>query len=129
MDALGRSGVLFAWHPSDDVLLYCKNNQLLRLDFAGQTKPLPAVLAPDWGRLNGDYLAFTRDGSAVLVGLLPSGAAPTATRSVAGPGPARRRTAAPTVAARGVRERSGHPPQRPRALAARRRHGDFPHPR
>jgi dipeptidyl aminopeptidase/acylaminoacyl peptidase len=74
VDALGRSGLIFAWHPRDDVLLYCKDNQLLRLDCTGGTKPPPVILAPDWGRLNGDYLAFTKDGSAVLVGLLPPGA-------------------------------------------------------
>ena len=74
VDSLGRSGLIFAWHPSDDVLLYFKNNQLLRLDCAGETKPLPTVLAPDWGRLNGDYLAFAHDESAVLVGQLPPGA-------------------------------------------------------
>jgi dipeptidyl aminopeptidase/acylaminoacyl peptidase len=74
VDALGRSGLIFAWHPRDDVLLFVKDNQLRRLDCGGKMKPTPSVLAADLGKLNGDYLAFTRDGRAVLVGLLPSDA-------------------------------------------------------
>lgn len=74
-DLLGRGGVLLAWHPTDDVLLFLKDHRLRRVDCAVGSKPQATDLAPEgWGRLNGDYLAFTPNGRAVLVGLLPKDA-------------------------------------------------------
>src|SRR5439155_19618700 len=67
---LGRGGAIFAWHPSEDVLFFFDDNKLRRIDFRENANRTPTVLMPDWGRLNGDYLAFSQDGSAVLVGIL-----------------------------------------------------------
>lgn len=73
---MGRSGVVLAWHPTDDVLLFLNDNRLRRLDCTQGDKPHADGLAADWGRLSGSYLAFARGGRSVLVGLLPDGAPP-----------------------------------------------------
>ncbi len=71
-DQLGRSGVILAWHPTEDRLLFLNDNRLRWLDCAGEGKFRATSPAPgDWGRLNGHYLAFARDGRSALVGLLP----------------------------------------------------------
>jgi dipeptidyl aminopeptidase/acylaminoacyl peptidase len=75
-DLLGRSGVVLAWHPLEDRLLFLNDNRLRRLDCTGEAKPRVDSPAPGaWGRLNGHYLAFARDGHEAVVGLLPEGAA------------------------------------------------------
>ena len=74
-DVLGRSWVILAWHPTEDVLLFLNDNRLRRLDCRGPAKPTVDAPAPgDWGRLNGDYLAFASEGRAALIGLLPKDA-------------------------------------------------------
>ncbi len=74
-DLLGRAGVILAWHPTDDVLLFLKDNRLRQVDCAGKAKPKAIAPAPEeWGRLNGQYLAFAQNGRAALVGLLPKDA-------------------------------------------------------
>lgn len=70
-DHLGRSGVILAWHPTRDILLFVNDHRLRRLDCTQGAGPRVTTLAPEWGKLNGGYMAFTRDGSAVLIGLLP----------------------------------------------------------
>lgn len=77
---MGRSGVVLAWHPTDDVLLFLNDNRLRRLDCTGEGKPRANGLAADWGRLSGSYLAFARGGRALLVGLLHPEAAPDSPR-------------------------------------------------
>lgn len=71
-DHLGRSGVILAWHPTRDILLFMNNHRLRRLDLSAEGKPRVTTLAPELGRLNGGYLAFTPDGARVLIGVLPS---------------------------------------------------------
>jgi len=70
-DHLGRSGVILAWHPTEDVLLFLNDNRLRRLDCSRGAVGPATTLVPEWGRLNGDYLAFARGGSAALIGILP----------------------------------------------------------
>ena len=70
-DYLGRAGVILAWHPTEDVLLFLNGHRLRMIDCAGGPEPRAATLAADWGRLNGDYLAFVPGRRAALVGLLP----------------------------------------------------------
>ena len=90
-DDLGRSGVILAWHPTEDVLLFLNGQRLRRLDCAGRRSPARPSLAPDWGRLNGDYLAFVPGRRARCSSACsPRTTAPTATGQRAGPGPARR---------------------------------------
>ncbi len=74
-DLLGRGGVILAWHPTDDILLFLNDHRLRRVDCTGESKPRVSAPAPaEWGRLNGHYLAFAQGGRAVLVGLLPKDA-------------------------------------------------------
>lgn len=70
-DHLGRSGVILAWHPTKDILLFVNDLGLRRLDCTGGAEPRATTLAPGWGKVNGGYLAFTRDGASALIGLLP----------------------------------------------------------
>ena len=63
--------MILAWHPTDDVLLFLNGHRLRILDCREGSKPRAATLAADWGRLNGDYLAFFPARRAALVGLLP----------------------------------------------------------
>jgi dipeptidyl aminopeptidase/acylaminoacyl peptidase len=70
-DLLGRSGIILAWHPTEDVLLFLNAHRLRGLHCTRGAKPRAATLAADWGRLSGDYLAFDPDRAAALVGLLP----------------------------------------------------------
>ena len=75
-DLLGRACVILAWHPTEDVLLFLNDNRLRRLDCRGPAMPTVDAPAPgDWGRLNGNYLAFASDGRGALIGLLPKDAA------------------------------------------------------
>lgn len=96
-DLLGRSGVVLAWHPTEDRLLFLNDDRLRRLDCTGGEKPRVDEPAPgEWGRLNGDYLAFAQDGHAALVGLLPKDAA----------------ADSPKVAAIGLVPLDGRPPRK-----------------
>lgn len=96
-DLLGRSGVVLAWHPSEDRLLFLNDNRLRRLDCTGGAKPQADSPAPGaWGRLNGHDLAFAREGREAVVGLLPEGAA----------------ADSPKVAGFGVVPLDGGPPRR-----------------
>ncbi len=69
-DHLGRAGVVLAWHPTDDVLLFLNGQQLRVVDFTRGPKPRTATLAAE-GKLTGDCLAFVPGRHAALVGLLP----------------------------------------------------------
>lgn len=80
-DQLGRSGVILAWHPARDILLFLNDNRLRRLDCTGPGAPRVETLAPDLGKLNGEYLAFAGDGAEALIGLLPSDAGPDSPRA------------------------------------------------
>ncbi len=73
-DGLGRTGVIQAWHPTRDVLVFLNEYQLRRVDLTGLGAPAVATLAPNLGRLNGDYLAFAGHRDEVLVGLFPADA-------------------------------------------------------
>jgi dipeptidyl aminopeptidase/acylaminoacyl peptidase len=76
-DLLGRGGVILAWHPTSDVLLFLNDQRLRRVDCTGDSKPkVSAPALQEWGRLNGYYLAFAQRGNAVLIGLLPQDAPP-----------------------------------------------------
>jgi dipeptidyl aminopeptidase/acylaminoacyl peptidase len=80
-DLLGRAGMILAWHPTEDVLLFMNDNRLRRLDCRGPARPVADSPAPeDWGRLNGEYLAFASDGRAAIIGLLPRGASADSSR-------------------------------------------------
>jgi dipeptidyl aminopeptidase/acylaminoacyl peptidase len=70
-DFLGRAGVVLAWHPTEDLLLFQNGHRLRMIDCAGGPERRAVTLAADWGRLNGDYLAFVPGRRAALVGLLP----------------------------------------------------------
>ena len=74
-DYLGRAGVILAWHPTEDVLLFLNGHRLRMIDCAAGPERRAVTLAADWGRLNGDYLAFVPGRRAALVGLLPPGEA------------------------------------------------------
>jgi dipeptidyl aminopeptidase/acylaminoacyl peptidase len=67
---MGRGGAIFAWHPTEDVLFFFDDNKLQQLDFRANAKARSAHLVPDWGQVNGDYLAFSQDGKSVLVGIM-----------------------------------------------------------
>jgi dipeptidyl aminopeptidase/acylaminoacyl peptidase len=66
---LGRGGAILAWHPSEDVLFFFDNNKLSRIDFRESPKGQQTELVPDWGRLNGDYLGFSKERKSLLVGV------------------------------------------------------------
>lgn len=68
---LGRAGVILAWHPTEDILLFLNGQRLRMIDCSGGAEPRAVTLAADWGRLNGEDLAFVPDRRAVLVGPLP----------------------------------------------------------
>ncbi len=70
-DLLGRSGLILAWHPTEDVLLFLNAQTLRVLHCTQGANPRAATLAADWGRKSGDYLAFDPNRTAALVGLLP----------------------------------------------------------
>lgn len=70
-DYLGRAGAVLAWHPAEDVLLFLNGHRLRMVDCTGGAEPRVVTLAPDWGRLSGDYLAFVPGRRAVIIGLLP----------------------------------------------------------
>ena len=71
---LGRSGVILAWHPTEDILLFVNGQRLRMLACAADAKPRASAPAPaDWGNVSGDYLAFVPTRRAALVGLLPPG--------------------------------------------------------
>lgn len=69
-DYLGRAGVIFAWHPTEDVVLFLNGHRLRMIDCAAGPEPRVATLASDWGKLSGDYLAFVPGRRAAIVGLL-----------------------------------------------------------
>ena len=48
-DHLGRAGVILAWHPTEDVLLFLNGNRLRRLDCRGAAKPRADTPAPGTG--------------------------------------------------------------------------------
>ena len=73
-DNIGRTCVLMGWHPTRDVLLFCNDYRLRRVDCAGPGVPEAATLAPELGRLNGDYLAVDASGANAIIGLFPDDA-------------------------------------------------------
>ena len=56
-DYLGWAGVILAWDPPEDVLLFLNGHRLQMIDCAAGPERRAVTLAADWGRLNGDYLA------------------------------------------------------------------------
>ena len=77
-DYLGRAGVILAWHPTDDTLLFLDDKRLRMLDLAKGTEPRAVTLAAESGQLNGDCLAFVPGRREVLVGLISDGSRPEA---------------------------------------------------
>jgi hypothetical protein len=61
----------YLWHPSRDQLFWVKNRQLWTLD-CDQSLSEPAQLAADLGEFAMFPLLTTRDGSALVAGLLPT---------------------------------------------------------
>ena len=50
-DHLGRSCVILAWHPTDDVLVYLNGHQLRRLQCTEDTKPRASAARPRLGQI------------------------------------------------------------------------------
>ncbi|MEM1248971.1 MAG: prolyl oligopeptidase family serine peptidase [Acidobacteriota bacterium] len=58
----------YSWHPTDDRLVFLKDDGLWLVDLQGSTPSKPQRLAAGLGKLTPIPLWFTRDGSAVVVG-------------------------------------------------------------
>lgn len=61
----------YSWHPTDDRLVYLKDNRLWVVDFSGSEPAKPRQLAAELGELAPTLNWFTRDGRAVVVGTEP----------------------------------------------------------
>ncbi len=62
-------GVSYAWHPSDDRLVYLDGKRLHLLDLRSGSPAAPVPLAPELGDVAPTVFAFTRDGGAAVMGV------------------------------------------------------------
>ncbi|MDE2885914.1 MAG: hypothetical protein OXO53_12600, partial [Chloroflexota bacterium] len=62
-------GVSYAWHPSDDRLVYLDGKRMHLLDLRSGSPATPVPLAPGLGDVAPTVFAFTRDGEAVVMGV------------------------------------------------------------
>ena len=62
-------GVSYAWHPSDDRLVYLDGKRMHLLDLRTGSPAAPVALAPELGDVAPTVFAFTRDGRAAVMGV------------------------------------------------------------
>ena len=62
-------GVSYAWHPSDDRLVYLDGKRMHLLDLRTGSPAAPVPLAPGLGDVAPTVFAFTRDGRAAVMGV------------------------------------------------------------
>ncbi|MCZ0935422.1 MAG: prolyl oligopeptidase family serine peptidase [Gemmatimonadetes bacterium] len=62
-------GVSYAWHPSDDRLVYLDGKRMHLLDLRTGSPAAPMPLAPELGDVAPTVFAFTRDGQAAVMGV------------------------------------------------------------
>lgn len=62
-------GVSYAWHPSDDRLMYLDGKRMHLLDLRSGSSTAPVPLAPELGDVAPTVFAFTRDGRAAVMGV------------------------------------------------------------
>ena len=62
-------GVSYAWHPSDDRLVYLDGKRMHLLDLRSGSPAAPVPLVPELGDVAATVFAFTRDGQAAVMGV------------------------------------------------------------
>ena len=62
-------GVSYAWHPSDDRLVYLDGKRMHLLDLRSGSPAAPVPLAPELGDVAPTVFAFTRRGEAAVMGV------------------------------------------------------------
>jgi dipeptidyl aminopeptidase/acylaminoacyl peptidase len=68
--SIGEYGVSsYAWHPSEEALLFIKEGKLWKLDFSKEPSGLITRVLPEVENLSDLPLAFSTDGKMVLVGM------------------------------------------------------------
>lgn len=76
LDFLGRSNVVLAWHPTEDILLLVNQGRLRRFDCRGAEPPRVATLAEELGAVSNEHLAFAPDCHSALIGISSAGSLP-----------------------------------------------------